>query len=163
MQVTKSSNATYIIWISSLEWCVVLWSGLIGWFNRLCNKNMFSVLVWKSHDLLFVQVRLPFLYAMCSLCLLFLQWSSTLNGVSRYRCRWGYTSPGQEMIMLGILVVDVSLFLRLVDRMFCNLLVVYERYVLISVCKVILRMTVLYIILATSSSTSELLKFKCFV
>jgi len=65
--------------------------------------------------------------------------------------------------MLGILVVDVSLFLRLVDRMFCNLLVVYERYVLISVCKVILRMTVLYIILATSSSTSELLKFKCFV
>jgi len=57
--------------------------------------------------------------------------------------------------MLGILVVDVSLFLRLVDQIFCNLLVVYGRYVLISVCRVILRMTVLYIILATSSSASD--------
>jgi len=46
--------------------------------------------------------------------------------------------------MLGILVVNVPLFLCLADRMFCNLLVVYGQYVLISVCMVILRITVLY-------------------
>ena len=30
VQATESSNVTYIIQISSLEWCVVLWLGLIG-------------------------------------------------------------------------------------------------------------------------------------
>jgi len=56
-----------------------------------------------------------------------------------------------------------TLYFCLTDRMFCNPLVVYGWYVLISIIMVILRMTVLYIYWPTSSPTSELLKFKCFV
>ena len=72
------------------------------------------------HDLLLVQVSLPFLYVVCSLCLLFMQWSSFLNGVSKYRCRWGYTPPGQEMSMLDVLVVVLAFYFCLANWVFCN-------------------------------------------
>jgi len=50
--------------------------------------------------------------------------------------------------MLGAPIVVVAPLFSLADRVFCNPLVLYGLYILISVCIVILRMTILYIILA---------------
>jgi len=49
------------------------------------------------------------------------------------------------MSMLDVSVVVLAFYFCLANWVFCNPLVLYGLYVLISVCMVILRMTVLYI------------------